>query len=209
MAFTTPKTGFIAGEGFAYTDINKTNENIRVLAGGDNTLPLSTDAATASALAKRDADGDIAFRDVVARDVEASRRFSGIYSNSTPGEVIHCHGLTAGENLLAGNPNSYDLPDSWGLLSSYRTLYSGILRVKFALVGYPGYTAYGRIYKNGVAYGTTRSWNEFSVKLFSEDLAFDDGDIIQAYGYCAPSGNLLLHSFAIYANIAPVVYGFY
>lgn len=73
MAFTTPKTDFIASVGFAYTDINKTNENIRVLAGGDNTLPLSTDAATGKALAKRDADGDIAFRDIAARDIAVSR----------------------------------------------------------------------------------------------------------------------------------------
>jgi len=71
MAFTTPKVDFVAADGFAYTDTNKTNENIRMLAGGDNTLPLSTDAATGKALAKRDADGDIAFRDIAARDIAA------------------------------------------------------------------------------------------------------------------------------------------
>ena len=209
MASTAPKTNFIASNGLTYTQLNALEENVRMLQGGDATLPLSTDAATGKALAKRDADGDIAFRDVTARDVTASGKFAGLHSSTIPDEVIHCHGLTAGENLLARDTNSYDLPDSWGLLSSYRTLYSGILRVKFALVGYPGYVAYGRIYKNGIAYGTIRSWDEFSAKLFSEDLSFDDGDVIQAYGYCAPSGNLLLHSFGIYANAVPVVYGFF
>ena len=45
-------------------------------------------------------------------------------------------------------------------------------------------SCYGRIYKNGSAYGTERFLNNDTVTLISEDLVFSAGDKVQFYGKC-------------------------
>lgn len=57
MASTAPKIDNGPADGLDYVHLNKVEENIRMLQGGDATLPLSTAAATAHALVKRDAAG--------------------------------------------------------------------------------------------------------------------------------------------------------
>lgn len=44
-----------------------------------------------------------------------------------------------------------------------------------------GKVVYGRIYKNGEAYGTERSMSSITPETFSEDLAFVARDLIQLY----------------------------
>jgi hypothetical protein len=179
-----------------------------MLQGGDATLPLSTDAATANALAKRDANGDIAFRDIAARDVKASGKFSGLHSNIVPDEVIHCPGLTAGENLLAGLA-TVSVPTSLTRIVNYKTKYSGTLRIKFTLGSVTGYITYAQIYKNGNPFGTLRAYSGDGTQQYIENLAFDDGDLIQVYSYSTYSTPInVFTNFGIYANVAPVVYGF-
>jgi hypothetical protein len=177
MAFTTPKVNFVAADGFGYTDINKTNENIRVLAGGDNTLPLSTDAATAYALAKRDADGDIAFRDVAARDVAASGAI-------TASGGLYPSGILAGDYAIPGcfdDTQHITHSATYVKMAEIKSPVSGGIRILFTLSGTMYNTAYGRIYKNGTASGTERTAGSSDV-VFSEDIAVSYGDLIQIYG---------------------------
>ena len=170
MASTAPKTNFIAGDGLTYTQLNALEENVRMLQGGDATLPLSTDAATGKALAKRDADGDIAFRDIVARYVSAT----GLYMA----------GVAAGEYIIPGFDSASGGSNSttYVKVAEYKCPCSGVLRVLLGLRLAVAYgTAYCRIYKNGVAYGIERSTTLASITRYNEDLAFTYGDLVQVY----------------------------
>lgn len=64
--------------------------------------------------------------------------------------------------------------------------FDGTVRVKFALrttVVQGGNSVYARIYKNGVALGTTRSDIDGTLETYSEDLTFQKDDLIQLYGW--------------------------
>jgi hypothetical protein len=49
-------------------------------------------------------------------------------------------------------------------------------------------TAYGRVYKNGVAFGTERSTTSTSYVSFSEDLLFAEGDTVELWGHVSSTG---------------------
>ena len=58
----------------------------------------------------------------------------------------------------------------------------GSVRIKFDLKSsVSGQNSRGRIYKNGVAFGTERSTTSNSYTTYSEDLTFSAGDLIQLY----------------------------
>jgi hypothetical protein len=63
---------------------------------------------------------------------------------------------------------------------------SGTIRVKFKMTTQTSTSdlVYGRIYKNGVAYGTEWSTNQQDPAYdeFTDDLSFSSGDLIQLYG---------------------------
>lgn len=63
---------------------------------------------------------------------------------------------------------------------------SGICRVSFDLCA-NGVTAYGRVYRNGTAYGTQRSTGSSSYVTYTEDLAFSIGDMIELYIWSSSS----------------------
>ena len=63
-----------------------------------------------------------------------------------------------------------------------RVLVSGTFRTHLALWSPTPGTAYARIYKNEVAVGTARAAS-LTVVTFTEDLAFNAGDLIQVYAY--------------------------
>lgn len=58
---------------------------------------------------------------------------------------------------------------------------SGTVRIKFSLRASSGNTAYGQIYKNGVAVGALRSNNTTTEVFYAEDIAMNKGDLIQLY----------------------------
>lgn len=63
-----------------------------------------------------------------------------------------------------------------------RVDYAGIARVKFDLrTTNSGITAYGRIYKDGVVFGTERSTTSTTFVTYSQDIAVEDGELIQVY----------------------------
>lgn len=176
MAFTTPKTDFIASEGFAYTDINATNENIRVLAGGDNTLPLSTDAATAYALAKRDSDGDIAFRDVAARDIAVSRDVVW------PIDIEHDRGDSIADTVFT---------------AATRRIYikrATTIRCVFTLNVHASGSVYqGRVYKNGEGAGIVRDANG----TYSEDFPAVAGDYFEVWAKSSSGWYTIVTNFLV------------
>ena len=86
---------------------------------------------------------------------------------------------------------------AWIKVKEIRIRKSGTYRISFYLyIGDAAYTAYGQIFKNGVAYGTLRSTNSTGPVYFIEDLNFSYGDLFQlyirtSYGvYYAYTGNL-------------------
>lgn len=77
---------------------------------------------------------------------------------------------------------------------------NGQYRVKFSIWA-SSTTAYGRIYKNGVAYGTERSTTNTSPTEFSEDLFFGIGDEIQIYTKNNSGKTVSLSNFRIYYDL--------
>jgi len=79
---------------------------------------------------------------------------------------------------------------------------AGTYRVKFNLAtNSAGNYAYGKIYKNGVAYGTEQSNNSTTPVTMSKDLVFAEGDLIQLYGKHADTNHAcVLTNFRIYAG---------
>jgi len=58
----------------------------------------------------------------------------------------------------------------------------GTIRTSFDLkTDYATHAATGRIYKNGVAFGTTRSTGSLTYVTYTEGLAFATGDLVQLY----------------------------
>jgi hypothetical protein len=78
---------------------------------------------------------------------------------------------------------------------------AGKLRIKFDLAtNNSTVTAYGRIYKNGNAFGTERTTTSTSPVTFTEDLEFKSGDLIQLYAHSNGSKQALVSNFRIYAD---------
>lgn len=99
-------------------------------------------------------------------------------------------GLSAGATVVASNSSPVSRTGTaYAKVRSYLSPFGGTLRVGFTLAGYSqDYTGYvyGRIYKNGVAFGTERSilftfGGSRVSQTFSEDLAFDIGDTIELW----------------------------
>lgn len=161
MGSSAPKTDFASGDGLTYAQLNALEENVRVLQGGDAALPLSTDAATPNALAKRDADGDIAFRDIAARNVAASGEILW------PIDIEHDKG---GASSL----------DSWSPIT--RRIYikrTCTVTTKFTGVDLGDITKEARIYKNGAAAGINRNTNA----TFTETFSAVPGDYFEVWGH--------------------------
>jgi hypothetical protein len=92
--------------------------------------------------------------------------------------------VTAGDSLIAESQASKNTTSylSYTKAKSFTINASGTYRTYFELwSGASGYTVYGRIYKNGVAYGTERSTTSTSWQSYSEDLDFEDGDECELY----------------------------
>ena len=92
--------------------------------------------------------------------------------------------LSASDNLVTSDDSHVSLPI--GVTTKVKEILlndaSGIIRIKFNLVGDVGNSRQGiaQIYKNGVAYGTARA--TVNDTQYSEDLSFVTGDLIQIYG---------------------------
>jgi hypothetical protein len=77
---------------------------------------------------------------------------------------------------------------------------SGTVRVKFDLGNGGLHTAFGRIYKNGVAVGTERSSSTDTYTTYSEDIQLAPGDLLQIYAHTSAdtSRNANIQNFRLY-----------
>jgi hypothetical protein len=66
---------------------------------------------------------------------------------------------------------------------------SGTVRTYFELRSGTGYAAFARIYKNGSAFGTSRSTSSTTYVAYTEDLSFAQDDLYQIYAYTANSAS--------------------
>jgi hypothetical protein len=91
-----------------------------------------------------------------------------------PGDIV----------AIANDPYTQTQEITYTKLKEIQIATGGTIRISFDLQTNGGsYTAYGRIYKNGVAVGTQRSTTSTTYVTFSEDLAgFSAGDLVQLYG---------------------------
>jgi hypothetical protein len=70
----------------------------------------------------------------------------------------------------------------WIKKKQFTIPHNGVYRVKFNMrIHSSEFDAYGRIYKNGVAYGTQRQEGGANPTTFSEDLAFNAGNTCEIW----------------------------
>jgi hypothetical protein len=119
--------------------------------------------------------------------------------------------ITASDDLLASldTQRNTTAQVAYALIKKFTTNLVGIHRVKFDLqetnATNPA-TAYGRIYKNGVAFGTEQT-NGSTWQTFSEDLAFIAGDTIELWWKEVDTNDtetMSVRNFRIYGVIADI-----
>ncbi|MDL1163684.1 phage tail protein [Yersinia pestis] len=92
--------------------------------------------------------------------------------------------------------------------TKYRTVrvnVSGVYRLTFTANSYNyGDNGYGRIYKNGVAFGLERYVNSTSQITFTEDLSAQAGDTLE-FWFKSTNGSIALQEMSVYFNIPQYV----
>ncbi|HHV79102.1 MAG TPA: hypothetical protein GXX40_05750 [Firmicutes bacterium] len=115
-------------------------------------------------------------------------------------------------NLLIASADSErgTSSSSYIKVKEIRVLRSGIYRVSFGIRSdTSGTYAYGRIYKNGVAYGTEWSVGASGNLITeTEDLAFTAGDLVQLYlRRSGSSGGAWVGNFRLYGTPSAFLVG--
>jgi hypothetical protein len=92
-------------------------------------------------------------------------------------------GATAGTHYQFVNSGTTEATAATKIIEA-RCLVGGTLRTHMTVTtSHASRTAYAQIYKNGVAVGSLRSTTSTAGEVFTEDIAFSLGDLIQVYGY--------------------------
>jgi len=106
----------------------------------------------------------------------------GILNNQTTLSGVNCY---PGDTLRAsGDGVVTQAAGAFTKHKEIKTDVGGTIRVKFdMLTNGMGYISHGRIYKNGVAFGTDQTTNSLTYVTFSQDLFFAQTDLIQLYIY--------------------------
>jgi hypothetical protein len=117
--------------------------------------------------------------------------------------------ISASANLkLSLDTEKITVSTSYVEAKRFRVYQHGIYRVKFNLkTGTVGTAAYGRIYKNGVAYGTQQSDITGSYVTKTEDLEFGQGDTIGLWIKATSPRTAYVQNFQLYFDEAKV-YGY-
>jgi len=120
-------------------------------------------------------DGSAEFNDVTVRG-----DFTGIVETNE----ITLSGVTAGGNIIkSDDAEELQASGSYTKVKELQIAASGTITVDFDLKGHPDdpIEVYGRIYVNSVAVGTERWRAESTYQTFSENIAVQDGDLVQLY----------------------------
>lgn len=109
--------------------------------------------------------------------------------------------VAAGDTLIVSADTQRDHSGfgTWSKEKEILITKKGTYRVKFELKGQNDQPDMkGRIYKNGASYGTERAPASTDWQLYSEDLSFDVGDLVQLYLYSVSSWAIYCRNFRIY-----------
>ena len=122
--------------------------------------------------------------DAVVGDVVQGKTFSslaaGINKTGTFPSIAEGNSQIY-QGVGANTPNSLNHSE-YTKVADIEVTYSGTYRTVFRIgVASTSRTAYGRIYKNGTAFGIERSNQELVGVEYTEDLEFSAGDNIQLY----------------------------
>lgn len=116
----------------------------------------------------------------------ASNIRSGVSIYGCTGTMSPAVVPTPGENIIYRDIGAYATRNGvsnkiWTSVFSATVGTTGTYRVKFTFVSSnTGLPVYGRIYKNGVAYGTLHE--TYTSVTYSQDLAFNAGDTVEIWG---------------------------
>jgi len=130
---------------------------------------------------------------LVAGNIKSGVNIFGVAGNLTP------YSFTPGTFVLLSAPTARATSSTtYAKLKEFQVQKSGVIRVSFYLSsGSTGDDAYGRIFKNGVAFGTERFQTGLSGATYTEDITVAIGDIIQIYAH---TGNGTMGITATIAN---------
>lgn len=91
-------------------------------------------------------------------------------------------GPSAGNAVIREFRQSTGIPSTYTLAVTYPVIISGTYRTQILLRNYENSgVLYGRVYRNGAAYGTERSIAANTNGAWTQDLSFTAGDQIQFY----------------------------
>jgi hypothetical protein len=119
-------------------------------------------------------------------------------------------GVIAGDDLVISNATERNSTSAtYSKMKEVTVGHYGTLRIKFDMKCGGGWTAYGKVYRNGVAVGTERSSASTSYLTYSEDISgWSPGDLCQVYGHVnGGSEGVSIRNLNIYSDgKAPVSY---
>jgi hypothetical protein len=93
--------------------------------------------------------------------------------------------ITPTDNVLVSNATEvYISGNAYTLFKQIDIQFGGTIRTYFELHAQAGFTAYGRVYRNGIAVGTERTTTSTTYVAFTEDIAnWLIGDFYQIYAH--------------------------
>ena len=176
----------------------------------DSSKPVTSGALVAADIREN-------FRALKDDQLVAADKVDTFHASQTPGAnlcaVADANGilpLTWLQPVAAGNQK---ISSNSGEKSTTSTTYvklkqtkigrSGTYRIEFSLrTSAAGYTAYGRIYRNGAAVGTERSVTGTNYVVFSEDIGgWSVGDYIEIWGRISSAdASACVISFQLYVD---------
>jgi len=139
---------------------------------------------------------------------------SGIATPASIGALIannvgYSAGVEVSDNLLHSNdPETTESGAAYVKTKEILILSSGTYRIKFSVQSptNAGNMARGRIYKNGVAFGTEQGNVSVSYVEYSEDLYFAQGDLCQMYQKNTGGAHACnVKEFRLYGDVVGVV----
>jgi hypothetical protein len=167
MAATTP----VASGGTGSTTAAGARTNLGLVIGTDIPSPTGTGASGAW--------------NISAATLTTARTINGVSFNGSANITIGAPTVSAGDNYYLGEQVTGSTTNSNPVrVLATKVLVSGTVRVQWVLQsGLPGsFTAFGRVYKNGVATGTLRSTSSIAA-VFTDDVTVTAGDNIEIYIY--------------------------
>ena len=117
--------------------------------------------------------------DFIAANIKTGVNLFGLAGSLAPApSMVASNYVRASADVQVSTQNTSDVK-----MKEIRIGLGGIVRVSFDMTTTPDGYGYGRIYKNGAAYGTQRTAAYIhNYVTWVEDLVFEAGDYVQLYG---------------------------